>query len=94
MKVLLCTPYLKEPGIFRGGINIWADNVISYRNRIESDVELLPVSFDRRNYVSVDSGLYKEAAEAGEAGFVGKIVEKVNYTNSVSYRILVVSTGV
>ena len=46
------------------------------------------------NYVSVDSGLYKEAAEAGETGFVGQIVEKVNYTNSVSYRILVVSTGV
>ena len=46
------------------------------------------------NYVSVDSGLYKEAAEAGGTGFVGQIVEKVNYTNSVSYRILVVSTGV
>ena len=46
------------------------------------------------NYVSVNSGLYKEAASAGETGFVGQIVEKVNYTNSVSYRILVVSTGV
>ena len=46
------------------------------------------------NYVSVDSGLYTEAASAGESGFVGQIIEKVNYTNSVSYRILVVSTGV
>ena len=46
------------------------------------------------NYVSVDGGLYKEAAAAGAKGFVGQIVEKVNYTNSVSYRILVVSTGV
>ena len=46
------------------------------------------------NYVSIDSGLYKEAANAGETGFVGQIIEKVNYTNSVSYRILVVSTGV
>ena len=46
------------------------------------------------NYVSVSNGLYVEAKTAGEAGFVGQIVEKVNYTSSVSYRILVVSTGV
>ena len=46
------------------------------------------------NYVSVSDGMYVEAASAGAAGFVGQIVEKVNYTNSVSYRILVVSTGV
>lgn len=45
------------------------------------------------NYVSVDNGLYKEANSAGATGFVGQIVEKVNYTNSVSYRILVVKTG-
>lgn len=45
------------------------------------------------NFVSVDAGLYKEAESAGDSGFVGEIIEKVNYTNSVSYRILVVSTG-
>lgn len=45
------------------------------------------------NYVSVQDGLFVEAAAAG-TGFVGQIVEKVNYTNSVSYRILVVKTGV
>ncbi len=46
------------------------------------------------NYVSVQDGLFVEAASAGDTGFVGQIVEKVNYTNSVSYRILVVKTGV
>lgn len=46
------------------------------------------------NYVSVDGGLYKEAAAAGTSGFVAQIVEKVNYTNSVSYRLHVVSLGV
>ena len=46
-----------------------------------------------KNYVSVENGLYKEAATAGTTGFVGQIIEKVNYTNSVSYRILVVKTG-
>ena len=45
------------------------------------------------NYVSVENGLYKEAASAGETGFVAKIVEKVNYTNSTSYRLHVVSLG-
>lgn len=46
------------------------------------------------NYVSVDGGLYKEADSKPAAGFAGQIIDKVNYTNSVSYRILVVSTGV
>lgn len=45
------------------------------------------------NYVSVDGGLYKEAATAGQTGFVAQIIEKVNYTNSVSYRLHVVSLG-
>ena len=46
------------------------------------------------NYVSVATGgLYTEAASAGATGFVGQIIEKVTYTNSVSYRILVVKTG-
>ena len=45
------------------------------------------------NYVSVENGLYKEAASAGDSGFVAQIVEKVNYTNSTSYRLHVVSLG-
>ena len=59
MKILLCSPYLNEPGVCRGGINIWANNIISYRQSINSDIEIIPVSFDRRNYVSVDSGIIK-----------------------------------
>lgn len=46
------------------------------------------------NYVAIDGGLYAEAADAAEAGFVGQIVEKVSYTNRDAYRILVVKTGV
>ena len=43
-------------------------------------------------------GKYVDAAytvtdAAGESGFVGLITEEVNYTNSVSYRIRVVSIG-
>lgn len=36
---------------------------------------------------------YAVADAAGEAGFVGEIIEEVNYTNSVSYRVRVVSIG-
>lgn len=36
---------------------------------------------------------YNVAEEVGESGFVGLIIEEVNYTNSVSYRIRVVSIG-
>ncbi len=36
---------------------------------------------------------YTVADEAGAAGFVGEIIEEVNYTNSVSYRVRVVSLG-
>ena len=36
---------------------------------------------------------YTVAEAAGESGFVGLITEEVNYTNSVSYRIRVVSIG-
>lgn len=36
---------------------------------------------------------YTVAERAGESGFVGEIVEKVVYTNSISYRVLVRSIG-
>lgn len=36
---------------------------------------------------------YTVADEAGAAGFVGEIIEEVIYTNSVSYRVRVVSIG-
>lgn len=38
-------------------------------------------------------GTYTVAEVAGGTGFVGEIVEKVNYTNSVSYRVRVRSIG-
>lgn len=36
---------------------------------------------------------YTVAASAGNSGFVGEIVEKVVYTNSISYRVCVRSVG-
>lgn len=45
------------------------------------------------NYVEIEDGLYKEAAAAPKSGIVLKIIEKVNYTNSTSYRLHVESLG-
>ena len=45
MKVLFCSPYLNSPDFVKGGIGIWAQNIISYcLDTAQSDVELLPVS--------------------------------------------------
>lgn len=53
MKVLFCSPFLNNPHVVKGGINIWGQNIISYyQNRDKSDIELLPVSFDRKTYIS------------------------------------------
>lgn len=61
MRVLLCSPYLKEEGIHRGGINIWADNILQYYMSLgeKADVLITPVSFDRRHYISVDTCFFK-----------------------------------
>ncbi len=59
MKILLCTPYLQTPGIVPGGINMWAHNLLCFRLKIVSDVDVIPISFDRKNYVSVDTNVFK-----------------------------------
>lgn len=47
MKVLLCTPYKNGPDIVRGGINQWAQNILSYHEVHNDGIELISVSFDR-----------------------------------------------
>lgn len=59
MKILLCSPYLQLPGIIPGGINVWANNILKYKETIASDIDVIPVSFDRRHYVSSDSNIIK-----------------------------------
>ena len=52
MKVLFCTPYLTEEGIVQGGIGVWANNILDYCKTLDSDVEVVPLSYDRRYDVS------------------------------------------
>lgn len=40
--VLLCTPYLQSPEVVSGGIGIWANNILSYHNKIESSIAITP----------------------------------------------------
>ena len=47
MLVLLCSPYKSAPDIVRGGINQWAQNILSYHKEHTDDIEIIPVSFDR-----------------------------------------------
>lgn len=51
MKVLFCTPYLQQPDVIAGGINVWGHNIIEYNRSNSSDVSLCPISFDRQFYV-------------------------------------------
>lgn len=59
MKILLCTPYLQQPDIVSGGINIWANNLIQYYESIHSDLELIPISFDRKTYINIKTNFIK-----------------------------------
>lgn len=59
MKVLFCTPYKKLPGGVFSGINIWARNILRYHNESKSTIEILPVSFDRRFQVEVNTFILK-----------------------------------
>lgn len=47
MKVLLCSPYKNGPDVVRGGINQWAQNILSYHEIHNDGIELIPISFDR-----------------------------------------------
>jgi glycosyltransferase involved in cell wall biosynthesis len=51
MKILLCTPYVQNAKYAQGGIVVWGANIINYYNSILSkDLELIPISFDRKTY--------------------------------------------
>lgn len=98
-------PYLiLTPPFAYNGKKLWSDEKYFYneKNEIARAYEL---HIDDIFTISSDAfkgapavgkfvdATYTVADEAGESGFVGLITEEVNYTNSVSYRIRVVSIG-
>lgn len=84
MNILLCSPYLQNPDIIPGGINMWAHNILSYRELIASDVDLIPVSLDRRNYISVGTNIFKRIYfGVKELSFSIKKAEKIMCSDKI-----------
>ncbi|MCQ2249772.1 MAG: glycosyltransferase family 4 protein [Bacteroidales bacterium] len=51
MKVILCTPFIQSPEFAQGGLVVWGANIINYyKSLVDKEVELVPISFDRRTY--------------------------------------------
>lgn len=62
MKVLFCSPYLQEEGIHKGGINIWANNILTYYQSLsDAQIEITPISFDRKHFINASTGVIKRA---------------------------------
>lgn len=58
MKLLLCTPYLEKPGVVSGGIGMWAQNILNYYHSSKGDIQVIPVSYDRKYNVSETSTVF------------------------------------
>lgn len=60
IKVLFCSPYRQEYGYVQGGMAVWGANILNYANRLKNpEVELVPISFDRKFYIGNNISLVK-----------------------------------
>lgn len=58
MKVILCSPYLSNDGIHKGGINTWGRYIVTYYDRLsDPNLRLFPVSFDRSSSTTTNKGV-------------------------------------
>lgn len=98
-------PYLVlTPPLAYNGKRIWSDEKYFY-NATGEVARAYELHVDDIYTISADAftgtpevgkfvdATYTVADAAGEAGFVGEIIEEVVYTNSMSYRIRVVAIG-
>lgn len=96
--------FILTPPLAYNGKKSWSDEKYFYNARGEI-ARAYELHVDDTFTVSADAftgtvavGKYVDATyaikdAAPEAGFVGEIIEEVNYTNSVSYRVRVASIG-
>ena len=74
LKVLFCSPYLHGANIVPGGIGIWGKAVLDYYYAInDSQVELMPISFDRK----------RKVGEADDYG-VMRFYDGINKSSTIS----------
>lgn len=98
-------PYLVlTPPLAYNGKKIWSDEKYfynatgeiarAYELHVDDIYTVSAIAFTGEPKVGkfVDA-THAVADEAGETGFVGQIIEEVTYTNSVSYRVRVISLG-
>jgi hypothetical protein len=96
--------FILTPPLAYNGKKIWSDEKYFYNGKGEV-ARAYELHVDDIYTVSANAftgtpavGKFVNASHAvadaaGEAGFVGQIIEEVNYTNSVSYRVRVVALG-
>lgn len=92
MKILLCTPYLDKPGVIPGGINIWARNILNFYHSVGSDVQITPVSFDRKYNVSETSTVIARLIY-GIRDYFSAIQDARNYLKTQKYDVLHLCTS-
>lgn len=57
MTVLFCSPYIKSPEYAQGGLVVWGANMVNYhKEEGYRDVDLIPISFDRKTYAEKHNG--------------------------------------
>lgn len=59
INVLFCTPYLQTAEVVSGGIGIWGNNIINHHKKVDSNIKLIPISFDRKYDVTETDGAIK-----------------------------------
>lgn len=61
MKVLLCSPYNKNPQFVQGGIVVWAQNIVGYYHQQSTDVHLHVIPYDRKVRDGSSEGILQRA---------------------------------
>ena len=98
MRVLFCSPYKQESGFVQGGMAVWGANIVRYSMKNNDDIELIPVSFDRKTFANKItnpiqrawcgfkelSGAIKDARNRMKSG----AIDSIHICTSASYSLL------
>lgn len=92
MKILFCTPYLETSEVVFGGIGMWARNILNYYQTLKSDVEVTPVSYDRK-YRVCDKSTVIDRLVYGIRDYFSAINETHKLLKSQQYDVLHLCTS-
>ena len=92
MKVLLCSPYSKNPQFVQGGIVVWAQNIVGYYHQQPTDVQLNVIPYDRKVGDGASGGMLKRAW-SGIAEYRDAIKQTRNRLKEEQYDVLHLCTS-